>query len=258
MGCNSSSSADIQQPMQQQPMQQQQQMQMQQQSGAASGTCAKPMPITSDKPKIQIIYFGGRNKGDTLRNLLTYTGHEFENVFMTMEMWGDVKGKTEFGGLPVARLGHWPDRRSMGQHVATFRSICIKNKLYDTADWKQSYLGDSLVDGFLDVRGKFEMPFVTGQTDQLEDVANGIFKKFVERAEARLEKQGTSHLTCDKVMMADLYIWFSIEASLLFENNPKRSCFQTVIDTCPKFKAWCERMDKDTKHVQAKRPEQLK
>lgn len=132
-------------------------------------------------------------------------------------MWKDVKGKTEFGGLPIVRMGSWPDRRSMGQHVATFRAICIKNKLYDTADWKCCYLQDSLVDGFLDVRSKFEMPIATGKSDELEAVASGIFKKFVERAEARLEKQGTSHLSCDKVMMADLYIWFSIEASLLHE-----------------------------------------
>jgi hypothetical protein len=102
------------------------------------------------------------------------------------------------------------------------------------------------------------MPIFTGKIDEMEGVANGPFKKFVEKAEARLEKQNSSYLTCDKPMMADLYIWFSIEASLLCENNPKRSCFQTAIDGCPKFKAWCEKMDKDTKHVQAKRPEQLK
>jgi hypothetical protein len=58
--------------------------------------------------------------------------------------------------------------------------------------------------------------------------------------------------------MADLYIWFSIEASLLNEKQSKRSAFQAAINECPRFKAWSECMEKDTKHIIAKRPEALK
>lgn len=228
------------------------------QQSMSSGTCAKPQPVKSDKPKIEVVYFGGRNKGDLMRNLLTYCNIEFENIFVTMDQWKDIKPKTEFGGLPVVRAGEWPTRVSMGQHVATFRSMCIKKGFYDTADWKCCYLQDSLVDGFLDFRSKFENAFVTGKHEELDGIANGPFKNFVCKAEKRMEKQSSCCLACDKVTFADLYIWFSLEASLLYENNPKRSCFQAVINECPKFKAWCEKMDRDTKHVQAKRPEQLK
>ena len=156
-------------------------------------------------PKIKIIYFNGRGRGEMLRWICEVGGLEYENIRLTNEEWPKHKPDAPFGQLPMIEY----DGVKLAQSKAINRFLARKAGLAGKDDLEQCQVDmylellSELFDAWIKVA--FEKDEARKKEAQ-KTFEEQKFPNFVKTAEKKLGEAGGKYFVGNHLTLADLEI----------------------------------------------------
>ena len=167
-------------------------------------------------PKLTLYYFPVMARGHSIRMALHHKGVAFEDRVVSMEEWGELKPKFEYGVLPVLEV----DGVNYSQQRPILRYIG-KQLGYYPKDDLQALDCDAFLDGLEDAMSKagiYCFNKVMMKNPKWKDLipdSVSAYKGILKVAEGKLE--GKKYLVGEMLTCADFYFFSSMKS---FPYNP--------------------------------------
>ena len=216
-------------------------------------------------PKIKIIYFNGRGRGEMLRWICEVGGLEYENVRLTREEWAAVKPDAPFGQLPMIEY----DGVKLAQSKAINRFLARKAGLAGNDDLEQCQV-DMYLELLTDLFDNWIKVAFEKDEERKKEVQKTFeeekFPNFAKTCNKKLEQAGGKYFVGNHLTLADLEI-ASFLKSFIDPTDPATSKYlptlqeyrtsgvlkdypllaQHIDTVCnePKLKAWLEKRPKN-------------
>merc|ERR1712037_703206 len=196
-------------------------------------------------PKVQLLYFDGRGRGEIIRMILGYGGVEFEDKRVKMEEWPQVKPTTKCGFMPELT---WDDKIMVQSNAITrfvAREVGIAGK--NNVEMAQC---DAVVD-FCSELAEASVSVKFAPDEEKKKAAlekfNGKLDGFIKNIEKMLEENGGEWMVGKEFTWADLYVavalfqWTESFAGVKWEEKtPKLLALNKKVLDLPKIKAHME------------------
>eukprot|EP00095_Tigriopus_kingsejongensis_P008607 maker-scaffold460_size165339-snap-gene-0.28 protein:Tk08607 transcript:maker-scaffold460_size165339-snap-gene-0.28-mRNA-1 annotation:"glutathione s-transferase" len=161
-------------------------------------------------PKIKLVYFPVRGRGELIRLILKVGGLEYEEDLVTYAQWPAKKPATPFRSLPVL----YYKGEEIGQSVAIARFLAKKAKLAGDNEIEKAH-ADAIVDFVVEAMTKFtEIKLAKDEAEKLrkaEEFTATFFPQFLPATEEFLNKKGGKHFTGNKLSYADLAVFLLVD-----------------------------------------------
>jgi len=203
-------------------------------------------------PKMKLVYFNIRGRGEILRQVMVVGGMEFEDERIEFKDWPALKPKTPSGQLPYMEIEGKPFTQSMAlaRFLAKRCKLMGKNEMDElSVNVVASQLGDmrnSLV------RIRFDSIDTEDQKKQLkEKYETETLIKFLDGHEKTLNENKNGFLVGDGVTLADLLLQDLLDTQLkhtpdVLTKYPKVTAHRKKITTLPKLIDYlAKRLDTD-------------
>jgi len=193
-------------------------------------------------PKVKLLYFDGRGRGEMIRIMLSYGGVEFEDKRIKMEEWPQVKPTTKCGFVPELT---WDDKLLVQSNaIARFvaREVGIAGK--SNVEMAQC---DAVVD-FCSELAEASVSIKFAPDEEKKKAAlekfNPKLDAFIKNIEKILEENGGEWLVGKDFTWADLSVaialhqWTKVFAGVEWEEKtPKLLALSKKVHDLPKIKA---------------------
>lgn len=182
--------------------------------------------------KVELIYFEGRGKMESIRWLLAVAEVEFDEVFLTThaqycKLLDD--GALMFQQVPLVKM----DGMNLVQTKAILHYIADKYGFHGK-DPKERYYVNMYAEGIIDLMEMIMMlPFTAEKQTKLENIEKKAKERYMPAFEKALSG-GCSYLVGGKMTYADVLL---LEGTLMLEE-----LFPQVLEGCPHLKAFQGRM----------------
>merc|ERR1712038_384153 len=191
-------------------------------------------------PKVQLLYFDGRGRGEIIRMILTYGGVEFEDKRVSFEEWPQIKPTTKCGFIPELK---WGDNVLVQSNAITrfaAREVGIAGK--NSVEMAQC---DAIVDfcsEVIEAAYSVHFFFAPNASQEARAKFKGKLDSFVRNMEKLLEPNGGEWMVGGGFTLADLYVtivlsqWVKV-ARTDFE-SPTLTVLSKRVSDIPKIKSF--------------------
>ncbi|CAB0005715.1 unnamed protein product [Nesidiocoris tenuis] len=193
-------------------------------------------------PVYKLTYFDVKALAEPIRMLLTYMGHEFEDVRLSFEEWSKIKSSSPFGKLPTLEI----DGKVITQSAAICRYLGREAKLAGDNPMEDMNI-DIIVDTFTDFRKDISAFHHEADPEKKEQKRQTLLKETVpyyfERFD-RIVKENNGYLANGKLSWVDIYMLGlsdTVIAQLnddVFEKYENLSQWKNRIASIPSMKTW--------------------
>jgi len=196
-------------------------------------------------PEYKLNYFNLRVLGEPIRWIFLVSGTPWEDNRLPFEQWGELKGKTGWGQVPVLEV----DGQQMTQSQAICQFLAQRFKLAGDSDWEAGKCQE-LATHTQECRAKWAVHYhetdLTKRKAIVEDLKANVFPGYLEKFNKVVEKNGGNYLVGKRLSWADLFlvnflqIWCdSIDANLL-SKYPALKKLQENVMAVPAIKDWVD------------------
>ncbi|XP_043273025.1 glutathione S-transferase-like isoform X2 [Venturia canescens] len=200
-------------------------------------------------PQYKLTYFDVMGLGEPIRLLLSYGGHEFEDMRVAREAWPAMKKLTPFGQLPLLQI----DGETYGQTLPICRYLAKQLNLIGKTDVDALRI-DAIANALHDMRKQVALfyrepdPLVSAKI-KVETVGK-IVPFFLDKFEELAKKNG-GYLHGGELSYADIF-FVGIHDSVvnacgpeIMSGRPSLQALRERVVALPNVKAWIDKRPKN-------------
>nr|QIJ45839.1 glutathione S transferase Sigma 5 [Meteorus pulchricornis] len=199
--------------------------------------------------RYKLTYFNVMGLGEPIRFLLSYGGHEFEDIRVEREIeWPKMKASTPFGQLPILEI----DGKPFAQTLPICHYLAKHMNLIGITDLDTLQI-DAIAAALADLRKQVAIFYREPNAEIKDKVKKQTVKTtvpfFMDKFEELAKKNG-GYLHGGQLSYADLFftaIYDSLENACtvdITENRPTLKALRARVLDIPRIKVWLEKRPK--------------
>jgi len=203
-------------------------------------------PAAKTQPRLKLVYFNGRGRGEISRIMLAEADLKYEDSRVEHKDWEALKPKTPNGQLPLLEV----DGFMLPQSGAIERYVARLAKLDGASAW-ESALVDAVCEGLKDTTEP--LSHMHGKKDDEKKViVEAFFKDHFPKWAAILEKTltsnngGNGYFVGNDVTLADIHAYVALsdcvaKSPSCLVTSPKLTALLARVAARPRIAAWFAR-----------------